>query len=172
MNRRQRRAQAKADRIATATVNKRIHLSVHDRKCGDCTACCTVMSIEAVESPCGEACKHLTDSGCGIYRRRPQSCQDWNCVWKMGGLLRKSERPDKTGLVIDVTRNTPDSPVPRALVFRQVWDGAFEESKYVLDRLVEEGHLLYLLDGDKRRVLGPPEKVAQVEALAAGVSKE
>jgi hypothetical protein len=161
MNRRERLAQKKVNRIATTKFNQRVHLTITQRKCGDCKACCTVMSIDAVDSPCGEACKHLTESGCGIYKRRPEACQTWNCLWKMG-LLLLDERPDKCGLVLDVTRGGP----MQALVVREVWEGALEQAQGTLERLASEGHVLYIISGESRKVMGPPEKLAQFRAIA------
>lgn len=78
---------------------------LHPRSCGDCRLCCTVMGVpdlEPVAKPGGVACGHLCSRGCRVYPQRPQSCRDFNCLWKQGALL-KADRPDKVGVVFATT---------------------------------------------------------------------
>lgn len=158
MNRRERRAQETEQRRrrdqAFRAGQRTIRLAMLNRSCGDCQACCTVMGVTELAKPQGERCRHLEVGGCGIYGSRPESCRDFHCLWRMG-LGHQDERPDKTGLVIDVTHG--DLP---ALVIREAWPDAFETSRPMIERLVSEGHLIYLVRGQSRLVLGPPEKVA------------
>ena len=53
--------------------------------CADCTACCTVFSVDSIKKAFGEPCRHLTKTplgpGCGIYAERPVECQHYVCLW-------------------------------------------------------------------------------------------
>jgi len=70
-----------------------------DRPCGDCTACCTKLSIVELTKPEGVGCRHETPTGCGRYASRPGSCRSFYCLWKVG-VGRENERPDKSGFVM------------------------------------------------------------------------
>ncbi len=67
------------------------------RSCRTCTACCTYLRIESqpgyttrydtgedIAKPAGQACRFLSDSGCGIYAVRPQVCRKFACDWLQG----------------------------------------------------------------------------------------
>lgn len=53
--------------------------------CQDCTGCCTVFEVKAVEKAFGEPCRHLGKTlfgtGCSIYAMRPDACQHYVCLW-------------------------------------------------------------------------------------------
>jgi hypothetical protein len=70
------------------------------RRCGDCTACCTLMGVPDLEppKPPGVKCAHVCARGCKIYSARPSTCREFNCVWVQGG-LPKPMRPDRVGIV-------------------------------------------------------------------------
>lgn len=71
------------------------------RRCGDCTACCTVMGVkdhpDGAKAP-GIKCKDACSRGCRIYAARPPTCRDFACVWLQGAVPRVM-RPDKIGVV-------------------------------------------------------------------------
>lgn len=72
------------------------------------------------------------------------------------GLGHQTDRPDMSGLLFDVTRSGL-----QALVARETIAGAFETNRGLLDRLVDEGNLIYLIHNEQERgVIGPAEKVA------------
>src|SRR3989304_1785027 len=79
---------------------------VQSRACGPCTACCFTMGVTELAKPRNARCSRVIDGkGCGVYDGRPQSCQDFSCVWLMddGRVLRNMERPDRVGLVLYAT---------------------------------------------------------------------
>lgn len=56
-----------------------------DRSCGSCTQCCKILSVEEIEKPRYEWCKHCDPkSGCKIYETRPKSCVEFSCLWLQG----------------------------------------------------------------------------------------
>lgn len=173
MNRRQKRA---AEKLATQNDKRRLQLAnelvqqyLKKRDCGACDACCTLLEISELDKPAGKPCHNLSDAeevvGCCNYDSRPEGCRNWNCSWRMG-LGHKAERPDKIGLMFDVTRGAAKFP---ALVVRETREGAYEEpeAQEMLKRLVEEGNMMILMkDGGARRVYGPADKLAEIRQLA------
>lgn len=72
-----------------------------ERRCGTCTACCTIMAVPDLDAggkAAGVKCGHVCSRGCRIYERRPQSCRDFACLWKQG-LMPSGMRPDHLGAV-------------------------------------------------------------------------
>lgn len=73
------------------------------RSCGPCTACCTVQGVrEGLESPKppGVPCPHLCEKGCGIYKKRPDECSTYRCLW-LQGFGELWDRPDLSGVVFE-----------------------------------------------------------------------
>ena len=72
------------------------------RSCGECTACCTALTIPDPElrKPAGVPCVYLSPAGgCGIYERRPQVCKSFLCGWRLYPLPEEL-RPDRAGVLI------------------------------------------------------------------------
>ncbi len=79
------------------------------RSCGNCDACCTVLSISCLDKPAGVRCSHLIQNSedqagagaCSIYDDRPEPCAGFVCVWLRDniGLLSEEDRPDLSGIL-------------------------------------------------------------------------
>ena len=110
------------------TMNKQPDNS-NPRECGECTACCTTMSVTALNKPAGTPCSHLCDKGCSVYEARPSACHDWFCLWVRdnGHLLNETHRPDKLGILFTVTK--PDALGRQILQAREVILGAADDTK-------------------------------------------
>jgi hypothetical protein len=85
---------------------------VPGRECGECTACCQYLSIEAeelVKLP-NVKCQHLKGGGgCSIYSSRPKICDQWYCAWHSMPQMSDEWRPDKMGVMLEFCReNFPD----------------------------------------------------------------
>ena len=75
---------------------------VFGRSCGECTACCTELTIAEPElkKHAGVTCEHCTTGkGCAIYDERPSVCRTWHCLWRLNPNMDDSWRPDKKGLI-------------------------------------------------------------------------
>jgi len=69
------------------------------RKCGKCTMCCTVMSVDELEKPMWSRCTDLSVTrGCSRYDTRPDGCRHFECMWRRG-LGSGRARPDKCGVM-------------------------------------------------------------------------
>lgn len=96
------------------------------RACGSCTACCTVISVHELGKGAYEGCKHLGESGCGIYADRPRSCRSFECQWLRGvlefdGTIDTALRPDSCGVIFDYR---PDSAFGEVFTAHEIEPGA------------------------------------------------
>tara|TARA_R110000787_G_scaffold70330_1_gene156424 strand:- start:219 stop:869 length:651 start_codon:yes stop_codon:yes gene_type:complete len=67
------------------------------RSCGDCTLCCKLVPVPALQKEGHEWCKHCAiGEGCKIYKDRPLDCQGFECFWHAGLTLEKY-KPNKVG---------------------------------------------------------------------------
>jgi len=75
-----------------------------ERTCGECTACCVVLTIEEppIEKQANEPCRFLCQDGggCGIYAERPELCRGFKCLWLFSSVIPEVFRPDRCGLMV------------------------------------------------------------------------
>ncbi len=119
-----------------------------ERPCGDCTVCCTHMSINApgfTKAP-GVTCEHCLSTGCGIYERRPEICRAYRCGWKHASWLREDMRPDRSGIVIDFTESDDPGYELEARLFAYKDPADFERNPVpdVISSLIEQRVLVYI----------------------------
>ncbi|HEX4146483.1 MAG TPA: hypothetical protein VHY91_23485 [Pirellulales bacterium] len=94
------------------------------RVCGECTACCTVMGIAALNKPGYSRCVHECGR-CGIYDSRPEACRKWSCGWLLGRVEGdERRRPDRLGLMFN---REPLAGKPITVAY-EVWPGAAAEA--------------------------------------------
>lgn len=137
--------------------------------CGDCTACCTSVGVEEINKPPAVACPHLCGSGCGIYADRPHSCRAWSCLWRRGVLTGGLDyRPDRLGLILDVTECSIDYKEGQCLSGWETRPGALDEPRtaYFLRKLGRDIPLVIRLHGGGFRVSGPRPFVAAAREIA------
>ena len=94
-----------------------------ERRCGECTLCCTVLRVDEIGKLGGEPCIHQGAAGCAIHPSRPPVCRGYRCLWLRGG-LEEADRPDRLGAVVDLVQ--PDA-LP-ALHVREARPGVFDRS--------------------------------------------
>jgi hypothetical protein len=73
------------------------------RSCGSCRLCCKIMAVPdfpAKPDP-HDWCQHACDKGCAIYPQRPESCQDFNCMWLIDQRIPDYWFPAKAKIVIN-----------------------------------------------------------------------
>jgi hypothetical protein len=78
--------------------------SADNRRCGECTLCCTLLPVKALAKGASERCKHQRGLGCNIYRKEgfPAECANWNCRWLINDDAGDLQRPDRCHYVIDI----------------------------------------------------------------------
>jgi len=73
------------------------------RKCGDCTLCCKLFEVQALNKPQGVWCSHCDKGkGCKIYETRPEACQKFDCAW-LAGVVPEDLKPNETHVVLTQT---------------------------------------------------------------------
>lgn len=84
-----------------------------NNKCGSCTVCCRVPSLESnlVSKPAGAMCNHCDGSGCKIYFARPTECKKFSCLWldsqSRNDVMGPELRPDRCGVMF--AKNSTDN---------------------------------------------------------------
>ena len=86
------------------------------RQCGECDACCTIMSVTEINKPNNVKCQHCSN-GCLIYNNRPIGCATWSCSWLLGLVPGEENRPDKLGVMFNKSN------------YFEVWEGASKQDK-------------------------------------------
>lgn len=160
-------------------VSKGVAKALAKHPCGPCSVCCTTLAVEAIGKAEGESCANLVGGGpdgprtrgCGIYATRPEACAEYNCLYRVGllddiGAIGggAAGRPDALGILFDVN-DTRATGIPMVIA-REVRVGALDANMALLRELATRGHVLYLVDGDRRRMMGPEERVRAVQLAA------
>lgn len=137
-------------------------------ECGECTACCTVMSVKSLHKPENSTCQHVCKTGCGIYEKRPTECGTYECFW-LKSASTKLLRPDKLGVIFDIGE-TKFGPTVYA---REVWSGAFANDmarQLAVQLSIEyDAVLLVTSPNGNRRMLFPKHKEHLAKASARQV---
>jgi hypothetical protein len=138
-----------------------------DRECGDCTACCTVLTVDTPDfkKPAGTPCTHLCAHGCGIHAERPPICRSWFCAWRRVAAMPDQARPDRSGLLVSVNferapRNCFEgvSINVRALAGGDAIDKGLAAT--ILDSLCDRLIPVWFSDGAKKMLMHPENDVA------------
>lgn len=140
-----------------------------DRACGECTACCTVLTVDTPDfkKPAATPCEKLTAQGCSIHEVRPHICRTWFCAWRRVAAMPDQARPDRSGLLVSVNfvrepRNAFEavSLNVRAIAGSDGIDTAMVQT--VLDSLCEGLVAVWYSNGSKKMLLHPENDVAEL----------
>jgi hypothetical protein len=75
-----------------------------ERRCGDCTLCCKVMAVEALDKPAGRWCSHCKPGrGCLTYETRPEECRNYSCLWLTDPSFSEHWKPSRSKLVLTLS---------------------------------------------------------------------
>ena len=140
-----------------------------DRSCGDCTACCTELTVDTPEfaKPAGTPCIHLTGRGCGIHPVRPTICRTWFCVWRRDARLPDEARPDRSGLLVSLNFvGKPQNCFEGVSIHVRVLAGsdaiANGMAATVLDGVCDQLIPVWFSDGSKKMLMHPDNDVARL----------
>lgn len=140
-----------------------------DRSCGDCTACCSVLTVDTPDfkKPAGTPCVNLTERGCGIHAVRPTICRTWFCAWRRVAEMPDWARPDRSGLLVSLNfvrepRNCLEgvSINIRAIEGAGAIDDGMAAS--VLDSLCDRLIPVWFSDGARKMLMHPENDVASL----------
>ena len=71
------------------------------RRCGTCTLCCKLLTIEELGKPNGQWCPHCVKGrGCAIYSDRPNECRGFQCGYLLWPELGEHWLPSRSKLVV------------------------------------------------------------------------
>lgn len=138
-----------------------------DRACGDCTACCTTLTVDTPEfaKPAGTPCMYLTERGCGIHAVRPTICRTWFCVWRRLPDLPQDSRPDRSGLLVSLNYvKQPKNLFEGVSINVRLLPGstaiADGMAARVLDGLSDWMIPIWFSDGSEKMLMHPDREVA------------
>lgn len=134
------------------------------RKCDGCTACCTVLGVASIDKPEHVPCKHLCQIGCAVHSTKPEECNAYSCLWKIGAIAQDKYRPDKIGLIFDMINREPECLLMKykAISCREVWKNASEAPEAAqLLKVVSLTVPVIIMDENGRpfRIIGPESLV-------------
>lgn len=141
---------------------------LQDRGCGDCTVCCTVLTVDAPDlvKPAGTPCVHLTPRGCGIHAVRPGICRTWFCAWRRVAALPDEARPDLSGLLVSLNFvREPQNCLEGVSINVRLLAGstAIENgmAATVLDQLCDQLIPVWFSNGSKKMLMHPADDIAR-----------
>jgi Fe-S-cluster containining protein len=140
-----------------------------DRACGDCTACCTVLTVDTPDfsKPAGTPCANLCATGCRIHDVRPHICRTWFCAWRRVATMPDAARPDRSGLLVSLNFvHEPQNCFEavsinvRPLVSSEAIANGMAAA--VLDSLCDQLVPVWFSDGSKKMLMHPDDDVARL----------
>jgi len=138
-----------------------------DRSCGECTACCTHLTVASPDfaKPAGVPCSHLGARGCSIHAVRPHICRTWFCVWRRLASLREDMRPDRSGLLVSLNFVAkPQNLFEGVAINVRLLPGSAALTNgmaaALLDRLCEDLVPVWFSDGAEKMLMHPDRRVA------------
>lgn len=141
------------------------HLSVIQRQCGECHACCIAPEVESLKKPDWERCKHLKESGCNIYGNHPQDCRHYYCGW-MQGLGDDEHRPDRIGVMFSLLTS---EIIGDHVIVHELEEGALKKV-WVHEQIKNLGNKLpvfkVLPNGSRRLLVATSDRWSEIEKIA------
>jgi len=130
------------------------------RQCGECTACCTVYPVKALNKKPGVTCEHVCETGCAIYSTHPQECRTFECLWRGNHLGADEHRPDKIGVIFG---SNFDKDLGLILYAQEFREGSIKKLLPLMQGIAHS-HLIYLAYvGNKGNVvMGPFNRAKQL----------
>lgn len=80
-----------------------------ERSCGNCSLCCKLPMIEALNKPADTWCFNCSPGfkGCTIYDNRPEVCAQFQCEWVKGN-VDDVWKPTTAKMVLHVSEASPN----------------------------------------------------------------
>ena len=131
------------------------------RSCGSCSLCCEVLGVPSLGKEAGDRCDLLGRFGCSEYDGRPDECRKFFCHW-IQGFGDFSVRPDRVGYVLS---SPPGIAGVQTLRLHFTTRDGLEQwsrlryTRRMVKSIVEGGGVVYLISGERRRIVTTNEKV-------------
>jgi Fe-S-cluster containining protein len=140
-----------------------------DRDCGDCTACCTVLTVDTPDfsKPAGTPCVHLTAGGCSIHAVRPHICRTWFCAWRRVAAMPDEARPDRSGLLVSLNfvREPQNCLEGVSINIRALAPGDAIDKRLaaaIVDSVCDQLVPVWFSDGSQKTLIHPESPVARL----------
>lgn len=140
-----------------------------DRACGDCVACCTVLTVDTPDfkKAAGTPCAHLTAQGCRIHAERPHICRTWFCAWRRVANMPDEARPDRSGVLVSLNfvqepRNCFEGVSIHVRVLDEIDAIENETVATILDSLCDQSVPVWFSDGSRKMLMHPDNEVADL----------
>jgi hypothetical protein len=140
-----------------------------DRSCGDCTACCIVLTVDTPDfkKPAETPCLHLTPRGCGIHPTRPHICRTWFCAWRRIAAFPDEARPDRSGLLVSLNFvREPRNCFEAVSISVRTLPGSDAVksgmARTILDSLCDGLVAVWFSDGSRKILMHPENDVARL----------
>ncbi len=137
------------------------------RECGDCTACCSVLTVDTPEfsKPAGVACVHVRGGGCAIHAVRPTICRTWFCGWRRVAAMPDAARPDRSGVLVSLNFvRSPQNCFEGVSINVRLMPGsdaiASGMAAAVLDAVCDRLVPVWVSDGTRKMLMHPDAQVA------------
>ncbi|WP_311271117.1 YkgJ family cysteine cluster protein [Sphingobium sp. WCS2017Hpa-17] len=147
-----------------------------DRTCGDCTVCCTILTVDTPDfkKQAGTPCAHLSGQGCGIHAVRPHICRTWYCAWRRIAGMSEESRPDRSGILVslDFVREPRNCFEGVSIMVRLLPGSKAIENGMagaILDILCDRLVPVWFTDGSKKMLMHPENSVASL-VLSGGTA--
>lgn len=133
------------------------------RSCGDCTLCCKLLGVRALNKQPFEYCSHCNiGSGCKVYQCRPDECKDFNCLW-LQGKVDEELKPNSCHVVLaDLNQDLEKLDIQleddRKVIVAYVdsdYPDAYKEGKIkdLLNDYLKEGTEIVLVEKNRKMLM-------------------
>src|SRR5271157_3638928 len=132
------------------------------RECGECTLCCSLLGVHALEKPPLTDCKYCNiGKGCKIYKTRPNECADFNCLWIIEEKVPDSLKPSISHVVLsdlqeDIKQTGLEIKNKTVIVYVDpLYPNAYkqDEMRDFLNMLLANGIVLIVIENGKKHML-------------------
>ena len=99
------------------------------RECGNCTACCQgTLHAEALGHHFypGQPCHWVGETGCTVYKDRPEVCSKFKCAWLVDSFLPTWFQPNLSNIICTW----------------EVWQPKENEQQFFLKVHTADGHII------------------------------
>lgn len=130
------------------------------KSCGDCSLCCKLLGVAALEKPAGQWCAHFRKgAGCGIYAERPPACRSFQCLWTGSEGLGDAWRPDRAKFVLFTEQDGRRLSVVVDPAYPDAWRREpFYSRLKAMSQRAHDGYELLVSIGDRRIVVFPDQE--------------
>jgi hypothetical protein len=133
------------------------------RDCGDCGLCCKLLKIVELDKPMFCWCPHfIIGKGCDCYDERPQSCRDFDCLWRLEQ-IPENMSPLRTKVVASVGKaKHGDRETSAVYLYEDVAGNAENRIGRHFNQWLKRNHSIIVLHKSSGSVISPDGSVRRL----------